>query len=36
MQSHIRTTEEDLQMETVSGLIEELKSGDCNVRGDRR
>ena len=32
MRSHIRTAEEDSQMETASGLIEELKSGDCNVR----
>ena len=36
MRSHIRTAEEDSQMETVSGLIEELKSDDCNVRRHAR
>ena len=36
MRSPIRTAEEDSQMETASGFIEELKSGDRNVRGDRR
>jgi len=32
MRLHIRTAEEDSQMETVSGIIEELKSDDCDVR----
>jgi hypothetical protein len=36
MRSHIRTAEEDSQMETVSGLIEELKSDDCDVRWHAR
>ncbi len=33
MRSHIRTAEEVSQMETVSGLIEELKSDDCDASG---
>jgi hypothetical protein len=32
MRSNTRTAEEDSQMKSVSGLIEELKSDDCNVR----
>ncbi len=32
MRLYIRTAQEDSQMETVSGVIEELKSDDCDVR----
>ena len=31
MRSHVRTAEEDSQMEAASGLVEELKSGDATL-----
>jgi hypothetical protein len=35
MRSHIRTAEEDSQMETVSGLIEERKVTTATFGGTR-